>query len=80
MARIAAMSDEKPHHSLAERISEHHDRVVHRLEEAKLTEAAERAGFDLESDIGHPTARETRVSYDVDRDIGIENEPPELHR
>jgi hypothetical protein len=76
----AVMTDERPHRSLAERISVHHDCVEHRHEEEELTEAAERAGVDLESDIGHPTARETPVSYDVDRDIGIENEPPGLHR
>ncbi|MFC0554329.1 hypothetical protein ACFFHJ_25885 [Planotetraspora thailandica] len=76
------MTDPEPqpqhHHSLSELISEHHERAVRRHEEEALAEAAERAGFDLGTDIGHPTAQQTPAGYDVETDLGVDNEPPEL--
>ncbi|GAA4579659.1 hypothetical protein GCM10023194_05860 [Planotetraspora phitsanulokensis] len=66
-----------PLHGLSEMISEHHDRAVRRHEEEALAEAAEQAGFDLETDIGHPTAHQTAVGYDVETDLGIDDEPRE---
>ncbi|MEZ0074229.1 hypothetical protein [Planotetraspora sp. GP83] len=63
---------------IAERISEHHERAVQRREEDELVSAANQAGFDLGADIGHPTVRHTATTYDVETDIGFENEPPEL--
>jgi hypothetical protein len=85
---MAVMSDAEPHpnhhhgplHGLADLISEHHDRVVRRHEEEALEEAADQAAFDLAADIGHPTVLHTPVGYDVESDIGIENEPPQLRR
>jgi hypothetical protein len=85
---MAVMSDPEaqqehhhgPLHGLSELIGEHHDRAVRRHEEEALAEAAEQAGFDLETDIGHPTAHQTPVGYDVETDIGLDNEPPELRR
>ncbi|MCW2918933.1 MAG: hypothetical protein JWN52_7001 [Actinomycetia bacterium] len=53
---------------------------MRRHEEEALEEAADQAGFDLAADIGHPTVLHTPVGYDVESDIGIENEPPQLRR
>jgi hypothetical protein len=79
---MAVMSDPEAqpqhHHGLSELIREHHDRAVRRHEEEALAEAAEQAGFDLETDIGHPIAHQTAVGYDVETDLGIDDEPREL--
>jgi hypothetical protein len=63
---------------LVERINEHHDRAVQHRQEDDLARAADQAGFDLGADIGHPTPQHRAASFDIDGDIGIENEPPEL--
>jgi hypothetical protein len=61
---------------LADRIHEHHERAVHLREEEALAEAADQAGFDLETDIGHPTTHHP-AAFDMDTDIGMERDTRE---
>jgi hypothetical protein len=46
----------------------------------ELTRDAELAGYDLGADLAHPSPRHEIAGFDVDTDIGRENEPPELRR
>jgi hypothetical protein len=73
----------EPHHghirNLANRLARHHERVESQRQEAELDDAIGAADFDLGADIGHPTATDDPVGYDIDRDLGIEKEPPNLH-
>ncbi|WP_405876610.1 hypothetical protein OG762_46350 [Streptomyces sp. NBC_01136] len=63
---------------IVEKISEHHDRAVRQREEEELAEAAGEAAFDLGADIGLPAVPHRAVGYDVDADLGIDKEPPQL--
>jgi hypothetical protein len=65
---------------LVQRMNEHHRDAVRRREEEELERAAEGAGFDLAADVAHPTAGHGAVGYDVETDLGLDNEPPEPHR
>ncbi|MCX5338619.1 hypothetical protein [Streptomyces atratus] len=68
--------DSEPQHrhipNLADWLARHHEQVESQREEAELAGAIGAAAFDLGSDIGHPTATDGQVGYDVDRDLGIE--------
>ncbi|MER5910374.1 hypothetical protein ABT124_07685 [Streptomyces sp. NPDC001982] len=63
---------------IVERINEHHEQAVRRREEEALDEAAESAAFDLATDIAHPAPGHNPVGYDVEADLGFDEEPPEL--
>jgi hypothetical protein len=63
---------------VVERISEHHDRAVQQREEEDLSEAVGEAVFDMGADISHPMVRHAALGYDVDADLGMDKEPPEL--
>ncbi|GGI94211.1 hypothetical protein [Streptomyces brasiliensis] len=63
---------------IVERIAEHHEQAVQRREEEALSEAAENAAFDLATDIAHSTPGHDPVGYDVETDLGFDEEPPEL--
>jgi hypothetical protein len=84
MAAMSEAQQHPDHHAhldgLIESISEHHRRAVRRREDDALAEAADQAGFDLAADIAVPNAGHTPAAYDIESDIGIENEPPELLR
>jgi hemerythrin-like domain-containing protein len=59
-------------HDIAEHLHRHHDRIVHRREEEALADAAEHAGFDLETDIGHPTPQSAGQPFDMELDLGVD--------
>jgi hypothetical protein len=61
-------------HELAERIHHHHEDAVHRREEAELAFAAEKAGFDLETDLGHPMSHPGGDAFDMGTDLGIDRD------
>jgi len=65
-------------HDIAEHLGEHHRRAVQRDEDAELAETADNADYDIGTDIARPLPRHGPTSYDLDTDIGIDNEPPEL--
>ncbi|MFF3905761.1 hypothetical protein ACFYZJ_07055 [Streptomyces sp. NPDC001848] len=78
-----ADAPEGHHHGvrgLVQRMNEHHRDAVRRREEEELERAAEDAGFDLGADMAHPTVGPAAVGYDVEADLGLDNEPPELRR
>ncbi|MGW1160178.1 hypothetical protein ACWD5Q_28590 [Streptomyces sp. NPDC002513] len=79
-----ADAHEDHHHhgvrGLVERMGEHHREAVQRREDEELARAAESAGFDLGADIALPTPGGAAVGYDVEADVGLDNEPPELRR
>jgi hypothetical protein len=54
------------------------DRQEHERDE--LAQDADEVDFDLGQDIAQPTVPEGPVDFDLAKDIGIENEPPELRR
>ncbi|MFG1706260.1 hypothetical protein ACFLIM_23985 [Nonomuraea sp. M3C6] len=61
------------HHGLVERLREHHEQVVHRHEEEALEAAAGQAGFDLETDLGHPMLHHEGEAFDLEGDLGVDN-------
>lgn len=68
MHEDSAPSGEGRHH--------HHLFGNHREEGgAPLEEAAEHAGFDLGADIARPLPERGGEDFDIERDIGIDNEP-----
>ncbi|WP_405984197.1 hypothetical protein [Streptomyces sp. NBC_00872] len=76
---------ERPHHhhgihGIVERLTEHHEQAARRREEEVLAEAAETAAFDLGADIAHPMAGHQPVGYDVEADLGIDEEPSRPRR
>ncbi|MFF4211850.1 hypothetical protein ACFYZE_21350 [Streptomyces sp. NPDC001796] len=78
-----ADAPEDHHHGVrgvVQRMNEHHRDAVRRREEEELERAAEDAGFDLGADMAHPTVGHGAVGYDVEADLGLDNEPPEPHR
>lgn len=79
---MVAMSDaaEHPHHEhhllrdLARRAGEHHERAVHRREEAELADAGAHAGFDLGADIARPGPTGDPAGFDADTDLGVDRD------
>ncbi|WP_327365431.1 hypothetical protein [Streptomyces sp. NBC_01217] len=65
-------------HGIVEQITEHHEQAARRREEKALVEAAEGAAFDLGTDIAHPTAEHNSVGYDIEADLGFDEEPSQL--
>jgi hypothetical protein len=65
-------------HGIAERITGRRRRAEWRHEDEELASAAQHAGYDLGADIAHPVLGHAVAGYDLDTDIGIDNEPPEL--
>jgi hypothetical protein len=58
---------------IADHLRHHHDR------DAELASDSEVAGYDLDTDLAHPTPHHEEVAgFDVGTDIGLDNEPPEL--
>ncbi|WP_188187892.1 hypothetical protein [Nonomuraea sp. SYSU D8015] len=66
----AGPGDHSHHHgpiqAIADLILRHHERVARERRERQLAEAAERAGFDLEADIGHPRMHSREDPFDPD--------------
>jgi hypothetical protein len=71
------MSDqpEEHHPRVVERIKQHHEQAKQRREEAELEADMAEAGFDLGTDIGHPTG--PNEFDDVQRDLSIESDDPQ---
>jgi hypothetical protein len=67
-----------PLRRIADKFLSHHP-DPDRAADEELTEDADAAGFDLGTDLAHPSARHP-VGFDLDTDIGRDNEPPELRR
>ena len=63
---------------LVERLSEHHRDAVRRRGEQELARDVEDAAFDLGADTAHPVAGHSAAGFDVEADVGRDNEPPEL--
>jgi hypothetical protein len=63
-----------------ERVNKHRQDTARRREEEELAKAAEGAAFDIATDIAHPTAGHAAVGFDVEIDVGVDNEPPELRQ
>ena len=57
---------------IADHLRHHHDR------DAELASDSEAAGYDLDTDLAHPTSHHKVAGFDVDTDIELDNEPPEL--
>lgn len=49
-------------------------------EQEELAQDAEEVDYDLGKDLAQPTVPQGPVDFDLAKDIGIENEPPELRR
>ena len=55
---------------------ERHDQD--QAEQEELAQDAEEVDYDLGQDLAQPTTPQAPVDFDLAKDIGIENEPPEL--
>jgi hypothetical protein len=60
--------------SIADHLHHHHD------QDAELARDSEAAAYDVDKDLAHPTSHRAEVAgFDVGTDIGLDNEPPDLH-
>jgi hypothetical protein len=57
-----------------------HNQDADRTVDDELAADGERVGFDLGTDIAHPSHRHDVAGFDLDTDIGRDNEPLELRR
>jgi hypothetical protein len=48
--------------------------------DGELTRDAKLAGYDLSTDLAHPSPPHGVAGFDLEADIGRDNEPPELRR
>jgi hypothetical protein len=68
-----------PLRRIADQIHGHH-RDADAAVDDELTRDAELAGYDLSTDLAHPSSRHDVAGFDLETDIGRDNEPPELRR
>jgi hypothetical protein len=64
--------------SLADHLGVYHRRGLEARVDAELAQDTERVGFDLGVDLAHPSLPQGVAGFDLDTDIGRDNEPPEL--